>query len=1666
MKKDTTNTFQDGLNLDLHPIVTPNSVLTDNLNGTFITYNGNEFCLQNDKGNTYKCSISEGFTPIGAKEHNGVIYIASVNDSGESEIGFYPGITDWSITDTSGRWGYLNNETYSPLKNLSTKRESIAYNLQLSGWKIESDSEWNEVVNKLELFGVSANEANKQKGRNFIEFKIVENEYSIDDCVAAIADLGYFNEVKITATIRDYEIVERNSFRTSKLNFSKEYPVTIEIQDSYDGSVNLILTDDNNPVRIINTGFTVVGNKYQVITRNQEIETNLYDEDQFTEQTNLVRITNKITNATLNTVKPGGQLKGGNYKFYIKFGDADFNQSDIVAESGIVSIFNGTDGRPDTISGTLADERTDKMVSLSITGLNAAYSKIYIYYTREYSDTNGYRMSEAAMLTEPFEMMPDGTLTEPLNIWITGFEQITPISVEDLNIDYHTVDYAKTITQQQDMLFLGNVGQKETFELYRTLEGFTKRVTTTVKQDTTLDAVSCDYKTGDEYYSTRNIHDKLGYWPDEIYRFGIVYILKDGSTTPAFNMRGGSLSSINESIGADTEVENANDYGIFKTPNVGVITDNTIYPISFEFKLPDAQDSEKEQLEKVIGWFVVRQKRIPRTICQGLSIGIDKDSHLPMIWNGHDWIIESFLSLNRDILTLTSEEIQKVTQEYLPTHLKEKQDCNYWGLLNFILPGAGDIAMIKCSGATDSQITSQITSLIEESKTSEKIPELTYLYSKRAIAKASKYYCYYNIYDDSILTHISRLDEWKKDPARADYYIIDEIVNKRADKCAVHELEMYSKDDSNVILLKILLLTDLNTASPQDIVVEYNGSKYRVPVYIGEQFAKEADGDIQTYRIIHESDLDLNGWGLLTLDPCVNNTIAGTIDGSEFIVRREYNTETAYGVNPETDEADLDNNYNGEFTRIDSIKYEFNNLDIGTTGIPCVYVGKETRNKSVNGFSFSNIAGNANSFTDYNYTTKQLFLKKTGNDKDAKLVYSTDNNNDSYNINIVRGIFTPFVGIPSTYALEKEGIYSIRQQEPAMYLMFKVREQDNSPYYTISKRFEINSTDEEVFGGDCYSSTVTMRILRNFIDPTTPYVDRIVRPNGWKEYLIALDNETSTGEALLEAEKNVNLADVNAVDLGYWVTFKCLSSYNLGLRSENRFNTEELALMGSHRSFYPISGLSTATGNKVEESYLLNDGLSATVGQKRYLTLNNPPYSKSDFSTRVMFSNKQVTDAFTNGYRTIQGLSYHDYDKQYGEIVKLLPWGNNLFCVFEHGLAILPINEKALMQTTTEQTIHIYGHGVLPDQMSIVSQDYGSRYADSVIRTPLGVYGIDVDAKKIWRFTDKQGFETISDMKIESFLNLHLKPENHSQISVGTNDVRTHYNSFKGDVIFTWYYDNEEFSICFNERQSVWTTRYDWIPIVSENINGEFYSLQTGLDSNNTVGIYHHNPIDSRPTKWYGKQHVFEFEFVVSDPIGVHKIYDDLQIISNNVQPEELSFEIIGDAYMFNKSRLYHTVYDGYFNHNRLYGNETTDKKYVNRDDPEFTKDKTESAIYKPFRNASKLNDRGGKTVYGDILKTDNATEQYHLRIPQECRNIETWGRRLGNIHYKNDSWYTNIEPIIYDARLNDPNITTFDNNIKKWSSARIRDKWCKIRVRYSGEDLSVITAIKTSLNI
>lgn len=92
-RKETVNTFTDGLITDLNPINTPNTVLTDCLNGTLITYDGNEYSLQNDKGNypLKDCKLPQNYIPVGVKEYADILYIISYNPLNKHvQVGSYP----------------------------------------------------------------------------------------------------------------------------------------------------------------------------------------------------------------------------------------------------------------------------------------------------------------------------------------------------------------------------------------------------------------------------------------------------------------------------------------------------------------------------------------------------------------------------------------------------------------------------------------------------------------------------------------------------------------------------------------------------------------------------------------------------------------------------------------------------------------------------------------------------------------------------------------------------------------------------------------------------------------------------------------------------------------------------------------------------------------------------------------------------------------------------------------------------------------------------------------------------------------------------------------------------------------------------------------------------------------------------------------------------------------------------------------------------------------------------------------------------------------------------------------------------------------------------------------------------------------------------------------
>lgn len=1536
-------------------------------------------------------------------------------------------------------------------------------------------------------------------------------------------------------------------FETNEIDFNLNKPINIECQPSYDGTVNLIINDDLNPPRIVNTTYSVIeDNRYRRILRNQTEQTNLYKEGKIDAQTRLFRNINKIPKIELLNITYHGQLKGGNYTIYLKLADNNYNKTDIVAESGIISIFKGTLEKIYSISGTLENERTDKAINIQINNIDTSFSKLFVYIKREYSDLNGVLKSETYQIKEPYKIISSSLL-----LTLDGYEELVAIDQEELNVKYNICTGVKTQAQVQNMLFFGNIQQ--TIVANDDLQNISYFIEAECVQGKDIGFVNpLEYsrrKQTDnigkiEYYNPISIYYSLGYWPEELYRFGIVYIFKDDSVSPVYNLRGckfikNNLETqsedhlVNFVYGKSISEENngfttlydkegkmnvinkedfflagssflSNTKGVFKFPRIQIqnYKDQTTCPIGINFKVNQDLVIELKKYD-VKGFFFVRQKRIPNIIAQGYSIGVDKTSYIPMLFNQDD-----------------TEDSQYPLGKYF----------------------------------TESFIN-----------------------SKRILSTTYK----------------------------------DRIIK--------------------------------------------TGSK--------------------------------QSSGLLCLDANVNKQIQSMLDNSEFLLTKEYQFNLTK---------------NSTFERAHSIKIPSEDnweKGISNTQSKLIYIDTDIPLKYVDDYGFSTRAGSAEDVKDFRFFSSKNYEK---------------NNN-----NIVRGVYCPFVG--TNQDLKDNAIYTIRvnnysQAYETQY--FKIRGNDLSPFMAISPRYELTDselhktynlykktiindsekveliesgvlsidrtkyTDTEtekyyldevysyitptVFRGDCFTATVTIRINTNFIDSEVPTNDLIVNPNTWKDGYKGY-SQTSTSEW-----KDINRADVNSVPMGQWFTYKCLSNYNLGLRSENRQNVEEMALMGNARSFYPLQGMTVAPVNKIPESELLNAGYSVSLPFKKYFTQPNVPYVKDIFDTRIMFSDVQVEDDFRNAYRIFQGLDYKDIERQYGAIVKLIPYGTNLFCVFEHGCAIIPINEKALFATTTGQSIHAYGAGVLQNQVTPVSPDFGSIWQESIIRTPNAIYGVDTYAKKIWRYNDAKGFQLISDMIVQRFLNDNIiLAESDKYPTISLRNVKTHFNNYKGDVMFTFYNGDKVWNLCFNERLEKWITKYSWTPLASENINNIFLSLDRkraslygiiydnintesgahiedrkgydracgnlweynnitrtivmkgyeffdkfnvriksitsslldkdnveheirftenpeneydikckifndenltysryiidykeddidpnmnskqiyiGQDGKNLIlevtnfeeiskllylkinfevtpyidttissenknpyvneenistttgenkvqalsntieesivlirdvqstevdrdqyekllrnGFYVHgragifneinyfDDIDDNeilPTKWYNKQEPFEFEFVVNTPGGMHKVFDNLVLISNNVEPNSLEFELIGDIYDFNKEGIYrseHLSTDSYWNSDGSFNEIAYVKEQLNREYP----------------NNSKYSQQFNKELV--TIEKDHVLGQYYLKVKQPIYNIKSVGRRLGNIEYKEDRWFTTITPIYYRNKSKDENNNFTISNLK---STRLRDKWIKIRIKYTGEKLVVINAIQSLLRL
>lgn len=1712
MAQEITNTFSKGMNLDTPEIQFPNEAYTSALNATFVTQDGNEMILQNDMGNAeilynnVKVKLNKGYVPIGIKEYGGILYIASYSKD-SCELGTYPS-PDYTSSE-SQQLSY----TYHALMNLKDN-----------------------------------------------------------------SDIKEFN--------------------TPLLNFKSE--VDIQVQPSYDGTVNLILTDGVNKPRLINSGFAVQeNNTAKIIKHIGDNNTNIYyntSETVFNNGIALQKQSQELPKINYVGQSSNGQLQVGGYVIYIKASDEDENTTDVIAESGIIPIFLGTDGDPRSVNGLCGNYRTNKAINLYVTNLDPSYSHIQVYYSVSTSNKNEAATTVCYKLPT---LVPVSNCKA--NISITGYEQALEISESELNTQYFIIDKNQSTVISNNITFLGNIeGQQTDYETlvqcsYRVIpnlkETYLSNLTYTNAEglNKCASTVSPSSYNSGGYYDTQNIYRFVGYHNEEIYRFGIVYIYSNGSKSQVFNTLGISdltpyyrsdlhyfKNDLNQKVILDnnnlyiTNIGGYQQYNVKGTCRIkGDYWDpNVIYSISF-----DVPNNVKNKLKElgIIGYFFVRQKRIPLRLCQAYTTPVFENAYIPAIKYGFSINSKFGIPKNTDGSYNTggssrTSSATNIVIEGVRTNFHSYLFESFFDASYSHRPDESFFININ-----DRVLTTQIYPEIGEVKQSFNIN-----------GKEYNKYKMHQQYDQRLIYMLER-----------------GLVHTK--RCSG-----YNENEGGLCINGDYFLNEARYATLPGIQPVQKLLQHGA--YAG--FCPEYEIDPSYYNTFFTGQE-------LTIKVIANN----------LQLHRASSSNRVYYTNGITNDKGINNTrlyykdskLNTCTTSIKYLKAKIISVEDGVSlmgiqrnqsdnirnQIYANYVAKDT-------VYFSSKIGDASNKWGFKevggervYAFSPLFSP------DLILTYDDQTNTGrlnatfeqlpSYNFsegfsssvrypvilpwnyvfaptNLVRGLYSPYLGIYiSNDQLQDQlldsaiiNIYIPGFKEDNISEYRNVIMRSSDAYYTISDYTSINDTSNiECFRGDCYSSISTHRINRNFQDSANPSNDTIVcdynfihtkpdadsAPN-YNYIYDTIDDDNwhcSLPVNTKKLEETItNIGDMNAVQLGSWITFPLSSTMNLSLRGEDRTYPTEKLQMGQYRSFYPLYGVNISGGGKIPDSQCYNKGYSISGGVKKYQNIDTNVYINQYYRNRIYYSNIDITSYFTNGARTIISTNYRDYDSKYGAIVKLIDQSSYLLCVMEHGVAAISVLPQALVSQGTAGNTYINTNNVLHEKLELLSADYGSVYKTSILTTPYYTYGIDTFAKKIWRIRGTS-MEIISDDNINSFLNDHLNITN-EELQQGTLMLKTHYNYNKYDVIFSFYNYNSDsnlnvlWSICYNEKLQTWTTFYSWIPEFSANIGNSFISFDHKINRNiivkditqtpnyfwksgNTQSEIKSNEI--KPCMWYGRQYPFEIEFVVAQSPENHKVFTDLRLLGNHAEPESFHYELSGNSYDFDKSieyyrqerarELWHKAAE--LNGGTLSINKDNFTIQYNSNYKDF------NYIHKPlwhYENEKVINDLNGfvkSTVpwnYYIKSKGSEDIENYYNLITNDSRNYSyltgtelVYNKRenilkflvhakgvnidgpggvlRGNMRYIEDKWYIQINPIfykekneidwdkppiVYDQIPKDINMTAVDKAVKElnldvnkdfdctdWGerkSMQLRDKYMKVRIRYSGKEKVLLQAVKT----
>jgi hypothetical protein len=354
---------------------------------------------------------------------------------------------------------------------------------------------------------------------------IVKNEPGFSEVTGLPADMLLLGQVVIPgdkiivfligdplvdSTLRELGIIDNDAYTKLSSNnivfdtWDINYPIYGSHIVNSEGEIIIAFTDNNSPPGLVNIG---LGNSE--IFFNSKNDVRLFPET-------------LIPTIHLDSVLNGGSLGTGVYYFFFSYEAADGSTTNWMQPSNPVTVVSSSYfDNYDQITGDPADTPGGKVITLRLTNIDTSYSKLKMAVLKKIDSVVSAEDVSSFIITKS-----GGDMLVAYN----GDEETQDLLVEELVSDFATYQRAKALKIFNDVLYLGNTKEDNVLD-------YQKYANNIVLEWYTGNQVSMDSGRG-SYKDSQTIFTRRSFEPGEAYAFYIRFILKDGTSSPAFHIPG------------------------------------------------------------------------------------------------------------------------------------------------------------------------------------------------------------------------------------------------------------------------------------------------------------------------------------------------------------------------------------------------------------------------------------------------------------------------------------------------------------------------------------------------------------------------------------------------------------------------------------------------------------------------------------------------------------------------------------------------------------------------------------------------------------------------------------------------------------------------------------------------------------------------------------------------------------------------------------------------------------------------------------------------------------------------------------------------------------------------------------------------------------------------